>query len=158
MTMHGRSVVPDCPLRACRCYTTAKTGKHHGRDDRPRKRSQTDSPYAWRRLACTGLISTIGGVGMWSFVVVLPAVQADFGVDRAAASLPYTAADARLWRRRVSWAGSPTGCGIVPALLIAITSLGAGFVLSGFHHLDLAARAGARAPDRAVRASVISVR
>ena len=27
---------------------------------------------------------------MWSVVVVLPAVQAEFGVDRAAASLPYT--------------------------------------------------------------------
>src|SRR5262245_5933787 len=27
---------------------------------------------------------------MWSFVVALPAVQVDFGVDRSAASLPYT--------------------------------------------------------------------
>jgi MFS family permease len=35
-------------------------------------------------------LSTIGGVGMWSVVVALPAIQADFGVDRAAASLPYT--------------------------------------------------------------------
>ena len=36
------------------------------------------------------LLSTIGGVGMWSVVVALPAIQADFGVDRADASLPYT--------------------------------------------------------------------
>jgi len=36
------------------------------------------------------MLSTLGGVGMWSIVVVLPAVQADFGVDRADASLPYT--------------------------------------------------------------------
>ena len=35
-------------------------------------------------------IGTIGGVGMWSVPVALPAVQAEFGVDRAAASLPYT--------------------------------------------------------------------
>ena len=49
-----------------------------------------DSPYAWCRLAIALLISTIGGVGMWSVVVALPAVQAEFAVDRGAASLPYT--------------------------------------------------------------------
>jgi MFS family permease len=27
---------------------------------------------------------------MWSVIVVLPAVQAEFGVERAAAALPYT--------------------------------------------------------------------
>ena len=32
----------------------------------------------------------IGGVGMWSVIVALPAVQAEFGVARADASLPYT--------------------------------------------------------------------
>ena len=36
-------------------------------------------------------LSTIGGVGLWSVVVVLPAVQAEFGVARGSASLPYTA-------------------------------------------------------------------
>ena len=49
-----------------------------------------DSPYAWMRLAVALLLSTIGGVGMWSVVVALPAVQAEFGVARAEASLPYT--------------------------------------------------------------------
>ena len=49
-----------------------------------------DSRTAWLRLAVAALIGTIGNVGMWSVVVVLPAVQAEFGVDRAAASLPYT--------------------------------------------------------------------
>ena len=52
--------------------------------------SQVDSPYAWLRLCLSMLISTIGGVGMWSFVVALPTVQADFAVARADASLPYT--------------------------------------------------------------------
>ena len=51
---------------------------------------EPDSRYAWLRLGVTLLLSTIGGVGMWSVVVVLPAIQAEFGVDRAAASLPYT--------------------------------------------------------------------
>ncbi|TIM17218.1 MAG: MFS transporter, partial [Mesorhizobium sp.] len=41
------------------------------------------------RLGISMLLSTIGGVGMWAVVVVLPAMQAEFGVDRAAASMPY---------------------------------------------------------------------
>ncbi|MEP6655831.1 MAG: MFS transporter [Betaproteobacteria bacterium] len=51
---------------------------------------QPDSRYAWTRLAVSLLLSTIGGVGMWSVVVALPTVQAEFGVARADASLPYT--------------------------------------------------------------------
>jgi MFS family permease len=49
-----------------------------------------ESRYAWVRLAASVLLSTIGGVGMWSVVVMLPAVQNEFGVARAEASLPYT--------------------------------------------------------------------
>ena len=49
-----------------------------------------ESAYAWTRLGVSLLLSTIGGVGMWSVVVALPAVQAEFGVARADASLPYT--------------------------------------------------------------------
>jgi len=52
----------------------------------------TDSAQAWRRLGVAVLLSTIGGVGMWSVVVALPTIQADFGVARADASLPYTLA------------------------------------------------------------------
>jgi MFS family permease len=49
-----------------------------------------ESHYAWLRLAAAVLIGMIGGVGMWSVPVSLPAVQAEFAVDRAAASMPYT--------------------------------------------------------------------
>jgi len=49
-----------------------------------------DSGYAWYRLVVGLALSTIGGVGMWSVVVALPWVQAEFGVVRADASLPYT--------------------------------------------------------------------
>jgi MFS family permease len=52
--------------------------------------ADVDSGYAWLRLAAAALIGTIGNVGMWSVVVVLPAVQAEFGIDRAAATFPYT--------------------------------------------------------------------
>lgn len=50
-----------------------------------------DSGYAWARLLLSLLLATVGGVGMWSVIVVLPGVEAEFGVDRADASLPYTA-------------------------------------------------------------------
>jgi MFS family permease len=58
---------------------------------RPSATGEVDSAYAWRRLLASVLISTIGGVGMWSIAVVLPTLQADFGVSRADVSLAYTA-------------------------------------------------------------------
>jgi len=52
--------------------------------------SGIETAYAWRRLVFSLVLSTIGGVGLWSAVVVLPAIQAEFGIARASASLPYT--------------------------------------------------------------------
>jgi MFS family permease len=91
-----------------------------------------DSAYAWRRLACTGLMSTIGGVGMWSFVVALPVVQAEFGVSRADASLPYTLLMLGFGVGGIFMGRFADRRGIVPPLLIAIAALGAGYVLSAF--------------------------
>jgi MFS family permease len=53
-------------------------------------RDAPESAYGWTRLCAALLLSAIGGVGMWSVIVALPAVQAEFGVARSAASLPYT--------------------------------------------------------------------
>jgi MFS family permease len=53
-------------------------------------RREIDGLAAWLRLFAALATSTIGGVGMWSVVVVLPAVQADFHISRADASLAYT--------------------------------------------------------------------
>jgi hypothetical protein len=50
------------------------------------------------RLVVSLAIAAISGVGLWSAVVVLPTIQAEFGVDRGGASLPYT----------VTWSGSPS--------------------------------------------------
>src|SRR5919112_4405976 len=58
--------------------------------DAVRHEGGIDSGAAWRRLVLTVLLSTIGGVGMWSVVVILPAVEAEFEVARAGASLPYS--------------------------------------------------------------------
>lgn len=52
--------------------------------------AEIDSRYSWMRLAISTLMATIGCAGMWVIVVIMPAVQAEFGLDRAGASLPYT--------------------------------------------------------------------
>ncbi|MCC6471687.1 MAG: MFS transporter, partial [Alphaproteobacteria bacterium] len=57
----------------------------------PQGAALIESAYAWRRLGASLMLSTIGGIGLWSVVVVLPAVQAEFHVARGEASLPYTA-------------------------------------------------------------------
>jgi len=49
-----------------------------------------DSRYAMLRLGLTLLIMTVGSSGMYVVSVMLPAVQAEFGIARADASLPYT--------------------------------------------------------------------
>jgi hypothetical protein len=41
-------------------------------------------------LGITLAIAVIGNVGMWAIIVIMPAVQREFGIDRADASLPYT--------------------------------------------------------------------
>ncbi|UXX82002.1 MFS transporter [Roseovarius pelagicus] len=49
-----------------------------------------DSRYSWTRLAISLVIAAVGSAGMWSIVLVMPGVQAEFGLERADASLPYT--------------------------------------------------------------------
>jgi MFS family permease len=51
---------------------------------------QADSRQAWTRLAVALVLMTIGSSPMYVVSVVLPAVQKEFGVARADASLPYT--------------------------------------------------------------------
>jgi MFS family permease len=53
-------------------------------------RHAPDSRYAWTRLIVTLLAMTLGSSAMYVVSVVLPAAQAEFGVARADASLPYT--------------------------------------------------------------------
>ena len=43
---------------------------------------QTESAYAWYRLAASLALMTLGCAGMYSVAVVLPAVQAEFAVAR----------------------------------------------------------------------------
>ena len=56
----------------------------------PHVSPQPDSPEAFRRLMATLAIMTIGASAMYVVPVILPAVQADFGIPRAQASTPYS--------------------------------------------------------------------
>src|SRR4029077_7594560 len=51
---------------------------------------EIESSYAWLRLAVAVTISTVGGVGMWPFMVALPAPQTAFSDGRGESSFPCT--------------------------------------------------------------------
>jgi MFS family permease len=91
-----------------------------------------DSPYSWLRLGIALAFGTLGGAGMWSVVVVLPAVQAEFGVLRAEAALPYTLTMVGFAFGGVLMGRLSDRFGIlVPALVGAVT-LSLGYVLSTY--------------------------
>jgi MFS family permease len=90
-----------------------------------------ESPYAWLRLAAAVTLSAVGGVGMWSVVVALPAIQAEFGVDRAAASLPYTMAMIGFAGGGVVIGRLADRFGILVPLTVGTVSLGIGYVAVG---------------------------
>jgi MFS family permease len=92
--------------------------------------SPIDSSYAWTRLAISVVLATIGGVGMWAVVVVLPQVQAEFGVDRAHASLPYTATMVGFAAGNVIVGGAIDRFGYWLPALVTSLSLSAGFLLA----------------------------
>jgi MFS family permease len=91
-------------------------------------KSEVESAYAWLRLAATVVISTIGSVGMWSVVVALPVIQADFGIARAEASLPYTSAMVGFALGGIVIGRIADRFGIVPPLVIGALSLGGGYL------------------------------
>ena len=91
---------------------------------------QTDSRFAAWRLLVAVAIMTIGASGMYVVPVALPAVQADFGVARGEASLPYA-----LLMLGFGFGGLVMGrladrYGVMVPLIIGGTSLGAGFALA----------------------------
>ena len=93
--------------------------------------SEIDSSYAWMRLAVVLLLGTIGSVGMWSFVVALPAVQSDFGIARGEASLPFTLTMAGFGIGGVVMGRLADRFGIVMPVMVGAVALGAGYGLSG---------------------------
>ena len=85
---------------------------------------------AWRLLTTLGLV-VLGNSSMYVVSVVLPAVQAEFGIGRADASLPYTLmmiclGIGGLWTGRMA-----DRHGLMPVLLLGAVAVCAGFVGAG---------------------------
>jgi MFS family permease len=83
------------------------------------------------RLAVSLLLMTIGGSGMYSVTVVLPAIQAEFGVARADASLPYTLTMIGFGLGGIMMGRLADRFGVLLPVGIGAVGLGAGFVGAG---------------------------
>ncbi len=90
-----------------------------------------ESAYAWSRLAVSLLLMTIGGVGMYGAAVVLPAMQADFGVARGDASLPYTLTLIGFGVGGIVMGRLADRHGVMVVTMIGAVALGVGFIAAG---------------------------
>ncbi len=97
-----------------------------------------DSRASWVRLGVLLLVSSVGGVGMWSVVVTLPAVQAEFGVARAAAALPYTLTMLGFAAGGVLMGRAADRFGIARTVAVAGAMLGVGYAVASQTHSLLA--------------------
>lgn len=89
-----------------------------------------DSVYAWRRLAASVMLSTLGGIGMWALAVAMPAVQADLGVSRADISFAYSLNMLGFFAGGVLTGRLVDRRGIVFASIVSALGLSAGFGLA----------------------------
>jgi MFS family permease len=76
------------------------------------------------------VLSAIGGVGMWSVIVVLPAVQVEFGVARSVAALPYTVTMISFGLGGIAMGRLSDRVGIMVPVVGGALSLGLGYVLA----------------------------
>jgi MFS family permease len=96
----------------------------------PNELGGIDSRYAWMRLIVALALGTVGSIGMWSFVVALPAVQADFGIARGEASLPFTLTMFGFGIGGIVMGRLADRFGIVLPVMLGALALGAGYGLS----------------------------
>jgi MFS family permease len=96
--------------------------------------SDLDSAYSWQRLCISMVIATVASVGMWAIILVLPKVQAEFGVDRGGVSLAYTATMVGFAFGNLLIGRLVDRIGIVPVIMAAAVSLALGFAGSALTH------------------------
>jgi MFS family permease len=94
-------------------------------------KSEAESPYAWLRLVAALGIMTIGGSGMYGIAVALAPVQAEFGVTRGDASLPYTLTMLGFGIGGILMGRLADRFGVMVPVMIGAFGLGGGFVLAG---------------------------
>ena len=87
--------------------------------------------YPCLRLGIALLLMTLGGSGMYAVVVALPQVQAEFGVARGAASLPYTMTMVGFGLGGILMGRLADRFGVMVPALLGSVALGVGFVAAG---------------------------
>jgi len=92
---------------------------------------QPESAYAWARLAAALALMTIGGAGMYVVTVALPPVQAEFGVSRSDASLPYTLTMIGFALGGILMGRLSDRFGVLVPVLLGGSMLGLGFFAAG---------------------------
>ncbi len=89
-----------------------------------------DGPQARLRLAVAVAAATVASVGMWAIVVVLPAVQAEFGIGRGQVSYAYTAIMSGFALGNLLISRAVDRMGIAPLLAAAGLTIGVCYGLS----------------------------
>ena len=98
----------------------------------PAEMPSIETSYSWVRLLASITLSTLGCVGLWSMAVALPAVQADFGVQRAGASLPYTLTMIGFMIGGITVGRLADRFGILPPFAGGTTLMCLGYILTAF--------------------------
>ena len=92
----------------------------------------TDSRYSWTRLGLTLLVATVINAGMWAIIVIMPAVETEFGGSRAMASLPYTLTMIGFATGNYAIGRAVDRFGITLSLMVAAVVTALGYVLATF--------------------------
>ena len=93
---------------------------------------EQDSQQAWFRLAIIFTMSVIGTAGMWSVVIILPNIQNEFTLDRAASTYPYVATMFGYGFGNVNIGRMLDKIGIKKPIIFALSLLVTSYVLSFF--------------------------
>jgi MFS family permease len=91
-----------------------------------------DSASAWCRLGVVLVMSVVVGVGMWSIVVILPAVQIDLDLTRSQASLPYVFTMMGYGLGGIVFGRFSDKYGIYKTVVAGIVMMSVGYVLASF--------------------------
>jgi MFS family permease len=94
--------------------------------------TRAESSYAWIRLGIALALMTIGGSGMYSMSVALPPLQAEFGIARGDASLPFTLTMLGFGVGGIFMGRLADRFGVIVPVMIGATCLALGFTSAGF--------------------------
>ena len=92
--------------------------------------NKLDGRNSWYRLTYALAFSSIGGIGLWSSVVVLPAIELEFMIDRSNASMPYAATMIGFGVGGVAIGYLVDRIGIFIPMLICSSLMGIGYIAS----------------------------